>query len=240
MSTLDESALAAADRRLRWLQERQYRTAYHWRYERNNRLAYQLRTRVVLDLLDLPRAAPAGQDAPRPRLLDVGCGDARFLGDAVQHVEGFGVDISPRALAHGRRMVPDARFTVASADALPFPDGRFDCVTLLDVIEHVRDDAEMRVLTEARRVLRPGGRLVISTNTDRSTVEWKHYRHYSPARFAALFTGLLDVRAVGLIPYFPTLRVWMQAPLVWRLFSDRVRTCAPEEGQIVVGVGVRT
>ena len=42
---------------------------------------------------------------------------------------------------------------------------------------------------------------------------------------------------VGLIPYFPTLRFWMQAPIAWRFFESRVRTCAPDEGQVIVGIG---
>lgn len=224
-----------------WLQERQYVAPYHWSYRGGNLLQYQLRTRVVLDLLDvapLTSASRSRRARPLPRLLDVGCGDARFLAESTWRVEGWGVDATRRALGFARRLAPRARFARCAADALCFPDGSFDVVTLLDVIEHIPDDREHAVVREARRVLRPGGQLIISTNTDRSFVEWKHYRHYSMERFRGLYDdGFDDVRLVGLVPYFPTLRFWMALPIAWRLFRDRVRTCPPEEAQIVVGVG---
>lgn len=223
-----------------WLQERQYAAPYHWSYRGGNLLQYQLRTRVVLELLDVAPVASSRAHRPRPlpRLLDVGCGDARFLAETAWRVEGWGVDTTRRALGFARRLVPRARFARCAADALCFPDGSFDVVTLLDVIEHVPDQRERAVLDEARRVLRPGGQLIVSTNTDRSSVEWKHYRHYDIGRFRRLFgDGFDEVRLVGLVPYFPTLRFWMALPFAWRLFRDRVRICPPEEGQIVVGVG---
>lgn len=217
------------------LQERQYATPYHWSYDRNNLLEYQLRTRIVHDLLGL---SSADGSVSKLRLLDVGCGDARFLGDASQCTAAHGVDASERALGFARQRVPRARFASCGAEALCFPDETFDAMTLLDVIEHIPDEQEFQIVREAHRVLRPGGQLVISTNTDRTAVEWKHYRHYSVARFRLLFEGLFsDLRLVGLIPYFPTLRLWKQMPIVWRFFRGRVRTCAPEEGQVVVGVG---
>jgi len=42
-------------------------------------------------------------------------------------------------------------------------------------------------MREAHRVLRPGGHVVVTTNTDRTPTEWKHYRHYSLPRFQQLF-----------------------------------------------------
>jgi SAM-dependent methyltransferase len=52
-------------------------------------------------------------------------------------------------------------FVVADATALPFDDASFDAVTMFDVIEHVEDDA--RAIAEAKRVLRPGGFLLVTT-----------------------------------------------------------------------------
>lgn len=215
-----------------WLQERQYATPYHWHQAGNDELEYQLRTHVVLELAGLD-----GANGRRPRLLDVGCGDARFTSDAAARASVVGVDRSARALAFARKLVPAARFSVSGAEALPFASESFDIVTLLDVIEHIPDGDEPRVVAEARRVLRRGGRLVVSTNTDRSAREPKHFRHYPIPRFASLFDGLADVRLAGLIPYFPTLKIWLSLPITGRLLRSRVRRCPPDRAHVVVGVG---
>ncbi|HZP47760.1 MAG TPA: methyltransferase domain-containing protein [Vicinamibacterales bacterium] len=219
-----------------WLQERQYATAYHWRQAPNDEREYRLRTDVVLRLAHL-----AGPERPaaRPRLLDVGCGDARFTADATLRAHVVGVDVSRRALGHARDLAPLAHFAASSGGALPFPSNSFDVVTILDVIEHIPDVDERRVVAEAHRVLRPGGRLVISTNTDRSACELKHYRHYSIARFRSLFAGLERLELAGIIPYFPTLKMWMATPLLWRLTASRIRTCAAEEAHVVVGAATK-
>ncbi|HZR22806.1 MAG TPA: class I SAM-dependent methyltransferase [Vicinamibacterales bacterium] len=176
---------------------------------------------------------------PPLHLLDIGCGDGRFTADATRVARVVGTDVSRRALAHARSLVADARFVNAGGAALPFQSDSFDVVTLLDVIEHIPDDDEGRVIAEARRVLRPGGRLVISTNTDRSACELKHYRHYSLTRFRSLFRGLTGLQLRGLIPYFPTLRVWMATPLVSRLVESRIRVCSPELAHVIVGAATK-
>jgi SAM-dependent methyltransferase len=221
--------------RREWLQERQYAKPYHWSWRRNNALMYQLRTDVVLDLLGVSGRDPSNG---RLRLLDVGCGDARFLGDASRVTQACGVDVSLRALVFARNLVPKAAFAQCSAATLCFQDGTFDAVTLLDVIEHIPDGLELEVMREAHRVLRPGGHVVVTTNTDRTAAEWKHYRHYSLPRFQQLFDGLFSqFRAVGMVPYFPTLRAWLQTPIVWKLFRSRVCTCPPEKAHVIAGIG---
>lgn len=168
------------------------------------------------------------------------CGDGRFLLDASSPAEVFGVDASARALGHARSRLPSARLLRGSADALGLGTASFDAVTLLGVIEHLPDGTDAAALDEAHRVLRPGGVLVLSTNSDRSAVEWKHYRHYSVERFRALFDGrFADARLLGLVPYFTGLRFLLQAPRVWRALRGRSRECAPEEGQVLVGAATR-
>jgi SAM-dependent methyltransferase len=216
-----------------WLQERQYATPYHWEQTGNDEIEYRLRTEVVLELAGfLPTTSPPHNGQ---RLLDIGCGDARFSADAAVCVRTVGVDVSYRALSFARELVPAAAFLSSGAEALPFVANAFDVVTLLDVIEHIPDGNETAVVREAARVLKPGGRLVISTNTDQSAREWKHYRHYSIDRFRRLFDGCRDLRLVGIVPYFPTLRLWMQAPVVSRLLRARIRRCAPDEAHVVIG-----
>ena len=93
--------------------------------------------------------------------LDLGCGDGRLAAE-LRARSVTGADVSEVALERARRRVPGARFVGIEPDApLPFGDGEFDLVLLAETIEHVRD--VQLLLSEVRRVLRPGGTIAIST-----------------------------------------------------------------------------
>ena len=94
------------------------------------------------------------------QILDVGCGTGFNLGWLQRWGEVTGVEPSPHALEECRRQ---GYHDVIQADALnlPFEDERFDLVTAFDIIEHISDDAA--ALREMRRVLRPGGQLLLYT-----------------------------------------------------------------------------
>ncbi|HEX2397649.1 MAG TPA: class I SAM-dependent methyltransferase [Solirubrobacteraceae bacterium] len=97
------------------------------------------------------------------RVLDVGCGEGAFCGElAAAGAEPVGVDVAERALARARRRHPGLRFELVGPHGpLPFPDAEFDVIWASEVIEHVADTA--RWLSELRRVLRSGGRLMVTT-----------------------------------------------------------------------------
>jgi SAM-dependent methyltransferase len=90
------------------------------------------------------------------RTLDVGCGSSRILLDLPDAV---GLDIRINKLRFMRRL--GARGLGGSAFALPFADASFDCVISSELIEHL--PADPRLFAEMRRVLRPGGRLIVGT-----------------------------------------------------------------------------
>jgi SAM-dependent methyltransferase len=95
------------------------------------------------------------------RVLDAGCGTGGML-DLLRtwpDTIATGADLSPESLRFTRER-GHRRLAGADLALLPFPDGSFDGVTALDVLEHVPDDA--RALREIARVLRPGGVLVAS------------------------------------------------------------------------------
>jgi len=96
----------------------------------------------------------------RGRLLDVGCAAGFFLAEARAFYDVRGVELSAWSSAFAREHLGLPVFTGTLQDAA-LPADHFDIVTLWDVIEHVPDPVSL--LTEASRVLRPGGRLVLTT-----------------------------------------------------------------------------
>jgi SAM-dependent methyltransferase len=95
------------------------------------------------------------------RALDLGCGDGRLSGE-LDAAELTAADVSAVALERARARLPDARLVELEPDAaLPFEDGAFDLVVCAETIEHVRD--VQLLLSEIRRVLRPGGVLALTT-----------------------------------------------------------------------------
>ena len=97
------------------------------------------------------------------RVLDVGCGAGpglRFLETCGQR--SVGVDLVLYPLEEARRLVPGAGLVQADVGgALPFADSSFDLLLLSEIVEHLPD--EQPLLRECRRVLRGGGRVVVTT-----------------------------------------------------------------------------
>lgn len=111
-----------------------------WEY-RPTYLAKIEHVRRYLDCL------PAGT-----RVLDAGCGEGVLVEEYAGRLAIEGIDAS-YASAHVRQ---------ASLTALPYPDGAFDRILCLDVLEHLSGDDQRRALAELHRVLAPGGELLVS------------------------------------------------------------------------------
>ena len=95
------------------------------------------------------------------RVLDFGIGDGR-LAMQLDALDLTGADVSQVALERARTRLPDARLLHVEPDEpLPFEDNAFDLVLAAETLEHVRD--LQLALSEIRRVLRPGGRLAVTT-----------------------------------------------------------------------------
>lgn len=93
---------------------------------------------------------------PNSSLLDLGCGAGMLALLKRKSVALAGVDLSLECARAARRNGYDAA-CAARLDALPFADASFDYVVSLDVLGHVRFEEKDGVLSEIRRVLRPGG-----------------------------------------------------------------------------------
>jgi ubiquinone/menaquinone biosynthesis C-methylase UbiE len=98
---------------------------------------------------------------PAEHALDLGCGDGRLTAK-LRAGALTAADVSEIALRRAERRVPEAEIAKLTPDEpLPFVDGEFELVLCAETIEHVRD--VQLLLSEVRRVLRPGGGLALTT-----------------------------------------------------------------------------
>lgn len=101
------------------------------------------------------------------RILEVACGTGRAgaqLMQALPDASYTGVDLSPFYVDVARERMPrgvQASFEVANGESLPFPDESFDAVVSVFLFHELPRNARRNVWSQMRRVLRPGGRLVI-------------------------------------------------------------------------------
>jgi len=132
----------------------------------------------------------AGDLAEGKSVLEVGCGSGMGLAYlATRAARVVGGDPTPALLDEARQHLPGTELVQLSADRLPFEDASFDVVLMLEMIYYVEDLD--RALAEARRVLKPGGRLfVCEPNRDRPDFNPSPYSVRYPS--AAELKGLLE------------------------------------------------
>jgi ubiquinone/menaquinone biosynthesis C-methylase UbiE len=104
-----------------------------------------------------------GEVRPGDRVLDLGCGTGEFTAALAEAgAQPIGLEVAQAALERARARHPGLDFRLVPIDGpLPLEDNSFDVVWASEVVEHVADTA--RWLSEARRVLVPGGRLLVTT-----------------------------------------------------------------------------
>ena len=198
------------------------RATGHWRYsERYNRWLYRAKGRALRRAL--------AEVEPRFRALDIGSG----TGWVVEQLLAMGAtvdgsDIAEPALRELGRRHPDITFfeLAIGADAVPRPDATYDVVTAMDVLYHITDDGEWHsAVRELARVLRPGGRLVVTDALATADVSpAPHVRFRTMGRWldTAAKTGL-ELEASG--PLFRWLSRSPETPGFQRL-PDAVRGAA--------------
>lgn len=101
------------------------------------------------------------------RLLDIGCGNGRFLGAPLDEtIDYTGVDFSEGLIEVARERYgarAKTSFVVGDALTLPFPDHSFDTAVSFAVLHHIPSRAyRVRFLREAARVTKPGGMIIIT------------------------------------------------------------------------------
>lgn len=109
-------------------------------------------------------------------LIDVGCGSGRLAKPLSDYLAGryLGIDVVPGLVKYARNLVPrpDWRFELASGLTIPEADGQADMVCFFSVMTHLLHEQSFVYLREAKRVLRPGGKIVLSFLDFRVAGHW--------------------------------------------------------------------
>lgn len=138
------------------------------------------------------------------RVLDAACGEgygSALLATAAAHVTG--ADISAEAIEHARARYQAANLEFVQGDAarLPFDDHSFDVIVSFETLEHLQD--QQGLLAEFRRVLEPGGFLLISTPD--KAVYTDRMGNDNPFHVAELYRHEFEAL---LKAQFPEIRLW--------------------------------
>jgi SAM-dependent methyltransferase len=137
---------------------------------------------------------------PGTEMLDAGCGSGRNMVDLARYGTVTGLELAD-ASVHWARNRGIGEVVQGSITAAPFPDDRFDFAVCLDVLEHI--DEELQALRELRRIMRPGGTLLVTVPAYQSL--WSehdvinhHKRRYTRATLSAV------AREAGWVPEWTT------------------------------------
>lgn len=131
-----------------------------------------------------------GADHRRLSLLDVACGNGRFLSQTVQafpRLRASGLDLSQAYIGEAKRRLhrwPKIDVAVGMAEAMPFADGAFDAATCIYLFHELPPKVRTAAAQEIARVLKPGGVLVLADSLQSDDApELNHLLELFPAGF---------------------------------------------------------
>ena len=182
--------------------------------------AFRVRREVLLDLLG---SGPG-------RVLDIGCGPGVMTSEIISRGWRYdGVDISPRMIETAKekfRSRTEVSFSVGSVERLGFSNNYFDVVVAMGLMEYLDD--ELTATIEIRRVLKEGGRLIVSIPNWRSPARmWDRWLLSPAMRFFRLITGQtksskLIHREYQIKKYFKFLQDQNVEVVRWQSYNYRV------------------
>jgi 2-polyprenyl-3-methyl-5-hydroxy-6-metoxy-1,4-benzoquinol methylase len=138
----------------------------------------------------------------RGRVIDLGCGEGHLAGMlAGRGLQVVGVDVGTSKIESARTAYPAVRFILSDIRTLDLPDASFDTAVLAEVLEHVPDGPGDGILAVAWRLLKPGGRLIVSVPNRDCIAHPNHVREFDRRSLRRMLEPLGRPRLVTDQPY---------------------------------------
>src|SRR5688572_21669855 len=141
-------------------------------------------------------------------VLDIACGEGygtNMLADKADHIHA--VDINANAIEHASKVYGTKKnisFTTGSVENIPLPDKSVDVIVSFETIEHINEEIQKKFLVEAKRVLKPGGLMILSTPDKKNYSDRYNYHNefhvrelYKDEFVELLKTGFKHVNIFG-------------------------------------------
>ena len=149
-------------------------------------------------------------------LLDVGCGDGRFLREVTNHypdIKSLGVDYSEQAIRLAKAMNPSLHYRATNIlDERLFE--QFDVVTLVEVLEHIPPAQVPDFIQAAATLVKPNGKVILTVPHSNQRVQEKHYQHFTSQKLKELLAP--HFRELEFLPFDPVSKVFS---LLVRIFG---------------------
>ena len=164
------------------------------------------------------------------KVLDLGCGNGRYY-EFFKDVQYFGIDNSDKLIKIAKEKYPKANFRIGDSLNLPFPDNYFNKIYSMAVFHHIPSkEFRLQFLKEAKRTLRPNGRLILTA--------WK-FRN-KKERFLSLKYTILKIIGKNKMDFKDVLESWAdKTKRYYHLFSKReLSSLARKAGFKIEKIGV--
>lgn len=158
------------------------------------------------------------------RLLDVGCGDGRFLHELSQKPSTAGkklagIDYSPRAVSYGKISTPSVEWHSGDIREKGAFSPAFDIITLIETLEHIPPKEINSFLEGVHQYLSENGKVYITVPSKNIPVNTKHYQHFDLPSLEQTLNQFFNIVEVYYLNRRPDrILKWLQRLLVNRLF----------------------
>jgi len=129
-------------------------------------------------------------------LLDVGCGDGRFLYEASRVFPGkklVGVDFSERAINYAQIINQNSEFIHGSVYDNTLIRDKFELITLIETLEHIPPDNVILFIKSMHNLLKDDGLLLVTVPTKNISVTPKHYQHFDVELLEKYFSSFFSI-----------------------------------------------